>query len=129
MELDYPGRVAASRVELSADERALLAEGLGHWGGPADATDDLARVMGFADVESLYRDGARIAADLRGGAAMSAADWARALIATEFVFASDYYGAGCEWPTVSGLGDEETIKRLRGVQRKLIGVARLPEQI
>lgn len=50
--------------------------------------------MGFDDVQSLYRDGDRIAQDLRGGAALSAADLARALIATEFVFASDYYTAG-----------------------------------
>jgi hypothetical protein len=112
-------------VELSVAERDLLAHGLDHWGGPADATDELARVMGFDDVQSLYRDGDRIAADLREGAALSAADLARALIATEFVFASDYYGAGWDWSNVTGLGDEQTIRRLRDVQRKLAGIARL----
>ena len=113
-------------VNLSADERDLLAHGLDHWGGPAHATDALARVMGFASVENLYRDGDRIAGELRSGAELSAADLARALIATELVFASDYYGAGWDWENVTGFSDEDTIKRVREVQRKLIGFARLP---
>jgi hypothetical protein len=68
-------------VDLSSDERDLLAHGLDHWGGPGHATDALARVMGFEDVESLYREGDRIAERLRGGGALSATDLARALIA------------------------------------------------
>ena len=83
--------------------------------------------MGFNNVENLYRHGDRISEQLRSGASLSAADLARALIATEFVFASDYYGAGWDWENVTGFSDEDTIKRLRGVQRKLIGVVRLPE--
>ena len=112
---------------LLLEERELLAHGLAHWGGPAHATDALARVMGFENVERLYRDGDGIAEQLRAGEALSVADLARALIATEFVFASDYYGAGWDWENVTGISDEVTIKRLREVQRKLIGVARLPE--
>jgi hypothetical protein len=114
-------------VELSDDERDLLAHGLDHWRGPAHATDALARVMGFENVHALYRDGSRIARELRSGANVSGADLARALIATEFVFASDDYGAGWDWESVTELSDEDTIKRLREVQRKLIGVARLRE--
>ena len=82
--------------------------------------------MGFENVEALYRQADRISEQLRSGASLAAADLARALIATEFVFASDYYGAGWDWEHVTGFSDEDTIKRLRGVQRKLIGVARLP---
>jgi hypothetical protein len=82
--------------------------------------------MGFDNVESLYRDGDRIAKELRRGATLTAADLARALVATEFVFASDYYGAGSDWENVTGFSDADTIRRLREVQRKLIGVARLP---
>jgi hypothetical protein len=115
-----------ANVDLSAAERDLLAQGLDHWGGPARATDALARVMGFENVEDLYREGDRVARELRRGGNLSGADLARALIATEFVFASDYYGAGWDWENVSGLSDEETIKRLREVQGKLVGVARLP---
>jgi hypothetical protein len=118
--------VSKPNVDLSAEERYLLAHGLHQWGGPARATDALARLMGFEHVQDLYRDGARIAQELRSGANLSGADLARALIATEFVFASDYYGAGWDWEDGTGLSDEDTIKRLREVQRKLVGVARLP---
>jgi hypothetical protein len=123
----YPRAVSADEIDLSADERDLLAHGLDHWGGPGHATDALARVMGFESVEKLYREGGRIAGQLRAGADLGAADLARALIATEFVFVSDYYGAGWDWENVTGLSDEDTINRLREVQRKLIGVARLPD--
>ena len=37
----------------------------------------------------------------------------------------DYCGAGWDWESVTGFSDEDTIKRLRGVQRMLIGLARL----
>ena len=52
--------------------------------------------MGFENVEALYRQADRISEQLRSGASLAAADLARALIATEFVFASDYY-AGWDW--------------------------------
>ena len=115
-----------AELGLSTDERELLAQGLAHWGGPAHATDALARVMGFENVEDLYREGDRIAHQLREGSELSPVDLARALIATEFGFASDYYGAGWDWENVTGYSDADTIRRLREVQRKLIGVARLP---
>jgi len=57
--------------------------------------------MGFDDVQELQREGPRIAEELRRDVMLTAADLARALIATEFVFSSDYYGAG--W----GLGQRE----------------------
>jgi hypothetical protein len=34
---------------------------------------------------------------------------------------SDVIGAGVEWETVTGLSDVETLRLLRGLQRKLIG--------
>ena len=40
-------------VDLTADERELLAQGLLQWGGPAAPTDALAAAMGFVDVPAL----------------------------------------------------------------------------
>jgi len=88
--------------------------------------EDVARAMGFADVKSLYRDAERIAAVLDDAAQLTPADWARALIATEFAFASDYYGSGWDWSIIAGYDDVTTIGRLREVLRKLVGIARLP---
>jgi hypothetical protein len=113
-------------VALSEDERALLVRGLEEWGGSATPTDALARAMGSEDVAGLQADTWSLAARLKAGEQLTAADWARALIATEIAFASNYYGSGWDWSIVSGLDDEETIRRLRGVQRKLMGIARLP---
>jgi hypothetical protein len=56
--------------------------------------------------------------------AIAGADWARILLATEIVFASDLMGSGTEWRTTTGMTDEETINLLRGIQRKLGGVLR-----
>ncbi|WP_209560580.1 hypothetical protein [Frigoribacterium sp. PvP032] len=36
------------RVELTDDEREVLLQGLGQWGGPADLSDPMAVAMGFA---------------------------------------------------------------------------------
>jgi hypothetical protein len=113
-------------VQLSDDERALLARGLGEWGGGTRPTDALAQAMGSEDVAGLRADTERVAVQLKAGEPLTAADWARALIATEIAFASDYYGSGWDWSIVTGFDDLETIRRLRQVQRKLISVARLP---
>ena len=49
-------------VDLPDEQRELLICGLREWGGPAYATDVLARAMGFIGVEALYREGARLQA-------------------------------------------------------------------
>lgn len=56
-------RTVTERVqaELQADERRMLATGIGSWGGVARGTDDIARVIGFSDLSALYDDGARLA--------------------------------------------------------------------
>ncbi|WP_327141330.1 hypothetical protein [Nocardia sp. NBC_01327] len=106
-------------VELSDDERHVLRCGLNEWVGPARSSEALAVAMGFASVEDLYEQGQRLRAALSSNQPLSASDWRRALVATEFVFASDVFGSGVEWPTTTGLRDEETIRILRGLQRKL----------
>lgn len=114
------------RVTLTADERDLLAHGLREWGAPSRANDVVARAIGFDSVSSLYDGAQRIATALEAGEDLTSGDWARALIATEIAFASDFYGSGWDWSTTVGYDDETTIQRLRRVQRKLIGIASLP---
>lgn len=111
-------------TDLTKDERAILACGLIEWGGPASGTDEIAHVLGFADLRSLYTEGGRIAAALRSGQPLSAIDWRRALVATELVFASDVVGSGIDWPITTGFDDEQTVGLLRGAQRKLARVIR-----
>jgi hypothetical protein len=104
--------------DLAADERELLAQGLSQWGGPASPTEAVVSVMGFADVAEFDSERRRIVSALRGNEALEQRDFLRALLATEIVFISDSLGAGVEWETVTGLSDDDTIHRLRALQRR-----------
>ncbi len=109
---------------LTADEIALLARALLEWGGPARCGDELATGMGFAGFDDLIAQCRRLRAALKSGSPLAPVDWARVLIATEIVFASDLAGTGFEWTTTTGLDDGATIRALRGIQRKLGRVVR-----
>lgn len=106
-------------VDLDEEERAMLRWGLLDWGGPAKPTEELVRVMGFESVDSLYDDARRIAERVRTGEELSRRDWTRALVATEFVWASDVFGSGLDSVYTFGYPDAEAVAILRSVQRKL----------
>lgn len=106
-------------VELTDDERSMLRWGLLDWGGPATPTDNLARVMGFESVPDLYEQGRRIAESVWTSQGLSRRDWTRALVATEFVWASDVLGSGLDSVFTWGFPDVEAVAVLRSVQRKL----------
>jgi hypothetical protein len=108
-------------VELSEDEKLLLSAGLNQWGGPAKLTDQIAVAMGFQGIADFFAQADRIGAVIESAELLNALDATRALAATEIAFASDIFGAGVEWPTVTGLTDEETLRVLRRLQRKLVG--------
>jgi hypothetical protein len=108
--------------DLTKRERGVLARGVGEWWGAAAPTEALAVVMGFASLESLETDGNLIAQAILAAEPLTPDDWARALVATEFVFASDFYGAGVEWSILLGFSDEETIQVLRQIQLKLVAI-------
>ena len=112
-------------IDLTGEERYVLFRGLAEWGGPAHATDALAIAMGFADVEDLLQEGRRLRTAIRAGQPLTRRDWRRALVATEIVFASDVFGSGCDWSITSGLSDDETVKTLRALQRKLAREAKI----
>ena len=88
--------------DLSADEREFLREGLSQWGGPAGCTEELAVAMGFESARDLLSETKRLVVAVSTGTPMSGRDWARTLVSTEIDFASDVFGAGVEWETVTG---------------------------
>ncbi|MFE3189893.1 hypothetical protein ACFXHA_12850 [Nocardia sp. NPDC059240] len=106
-------------IDLSDDERDVLRCGLNEWGGPARCSDALAVAMDFESVADLYEQGRRLRSALIANEPLSARDWRRSLLATEFVFASDVFGSGLDWSITTGFSDEQTIAILRGLQRKL----------
>jgi hypothetical protein len=84
-------------------------------------TDEVAATIGFESASAFYADAERLERAAKRGQ-LSPTDARRVLLATEIVFASDVIGAGVEWETVTGLSDVETLRLLRGLQRKLIGL-------
>jgi hypothetical protein len=106
-------------VELTEDERAMLRWGLLDWGGPASPTDALVRVMGFESIVDLYESARRIADSVWTGAGLSRRDWTRALVATEFVWASDVFGSGLDSIHTFGYSDAEAVAILRSLQRRM----------
>ncbi|MFC9997752.1 hypothetical protein [Nocardia sp. NPDC127526] len=114
--MDSDGLVA---IELSNDEREVLRHGLGEWGGPAHCSDALAVAMDFQSVTDLHEQRRRLRSALIANQPLSARDWRRILVATEFVFTSDVFGSGVDWPITTGYSDERTIAILRALQRTL----------
>lgn len=102
------------------DERILLRAGLREWGGPARLTDSMAMAIGFESKAEFFVQSRRIDRSLAQGAPMSFADWRRALLATEVVFASDVVGSGLDWETTTGIRDADALRLLRSLQRKIV---------
>ncbi|MFE4195600.1 hypothetical protein ACFRJ9_07030 [Paenarthrobacter sp. NPDC056912] len=115
------------QFDLDEDEREVLRRGLMEWAGPAAPTEAMALAMGFGGVDDLFAEGERIAAFIHAGRSLTKADWRRALLATEIVFVSSTVGAGLDWSIVTGYQDDETIRILRAIQRKLGGSRTWPE--
>ncbi|MGC5166346.1 hypothetical protein [Luteimicrobium sp. DT211] len=109
---------------LGGDEVTLLVRATSQWGGPAHASEGLARAMGFEDTSAMLVELAALGRALRTDTPLEPIEWARVLVATEIAFASDLFGAGTEWRTMTGETDEATIRTLRAIQRKLGPVLR-----
>ncbi|GAT71431.1 hypothetical protein PS9374_07122 [Planomonospora sphaerica] len=97
----------------------MLCRGLGEWGGPARCTEPLAVAMGFRSVADLLEEGRVLRARLHAGEPLTPRDWRRTVLSVEIVFVSDVVGSGWDWSTTTGFSDEETIRLLRSVQRKI----------
>ncbi len=107
-------------IDLTEDERSVLYQGLGQWGGPAKGTEAMAIAIGFSGLSNLYTDGHRIAVDIRGRHPLTIPEWRRAVLATEVMFASEVIGAGLEWHGVTGWDDVTTLRLLRALQLKVL---------
>lgn len=107
------------RLRLTDDERKLLRFGLMEWGGPTNATEELAVAMGFEGLADLYKQTKRIAEGIKAGQPLTRTDWTRALLATEIVFASNVVGSGHDWNITTGIPDGAALDLLRMIQRKV----------
>jgi hypothetical protein len=109
---------------LSQDEVRFLVDALSQFSGPARPSPEIAFALGYADAQEMRRGLDEIEHGLRTAEPLARRDWKRSLIAAEVSFGSDTFGAGVEWETVTGRDEGESLKRLRELQRKLVGVCR-----
>lgn len=107
------------QLRLTEGERKLLRFGLMEWGGPTNATEELAVAMGFASLADLYDQTKRIAEGIKARQPQTRTDWTRALLATEIVFASNVVGSGRDWNITTGIADSAAIDLLRSIQHKV----------
>jgi len=114
----------AVAVELTEAERAMILAALGEWSGEARVSHDLAIAIGFAGVDEVDEQLDRLIDAVCDAQPLIALDWKRVLLATEICFGSDYFGAGWDWETLTGLDDYASLLALRDIQDKLIAIAR-----
>lgn len=117
-----PGPNDLAEYDLTEGERRLLRDGTFHWFGPAHASEELAKAMGFGSLENLKRDIGILSDAIMSRKALSHRDWTRALLSTEILFSSLVMGAAWDWEIISSLGvsDAENLKILRLLQQRLI---------
>lgn len=111
-------------VALTDSERSMILQALAQWAGPTMMSHDLAVTIGFADLDDFDDQLDRLTDAVRDRQALIPLDWKRLLLTTEICFASDYFGAGAEWETLTGLDDHTSLHTLRSIQHKLIQTAR-----
>ncbi|MEV6348921.1 DUF2716 domain-containing protein [Actinoplanes sp. NPDC051851] len=101
-------------MEISPAQRRLLSSGVREWLLPTRRPEG-ARLLGTGDVPAWAR---RVADALDAGEDLPAADWPRALLATELAFASSSLGFAIDWPDDTGYPDLAAIRVLREIQEQ-----------
>jgi len=107
-------------IELSEEERRFLQQGVNQCLGPSSPTEELAIALRFEGLEDLCSHCVTFRQALELQEPMEALDWARTMAVTEFVFASDTFGAGLDWPCVTPFTDEESVRILRTLQKRFL---------
>jgi hypothetical protein len=106
-------------IELTDEERNLLVDGLGIWGGPARGTDELAVAMGFSGLDDFKTERKRLSDSLHRGEAITRFDWARVLCVAEITFIRTRVNRSDWWSVTRFPDDESTLEVLRPLQEKI----------
>ena len=99
--------------DASSELRSWIGE------GQLNRRTALAIAMGFTSADALSSEAWALWKQIEVGEPLAPEDWRRVLLAVEIVFASDVVGSGLDWHITSGIPDDESIRLLRGLQRKL----------
>jgi hypothetical protein len=109
-------------IDLTEVERDFMCTALGEWGGSASFVPLPVSLVGADSWAAFDELTKRLRHAIKNAQPISGNDWARALFLSELSFGSDIVGAGVDFSTASGFTDEEAIRVLRSLQRKIITV-------
>jgi hypothetical protein len=127
---DHPSMATLSRepgadgidmvaIRLTPDEQHYIETALIQWRWLATGFPLPIKALGLAEDWSQFDELVdRLRAAIAAKEPLSDLDWARALFLTEISWASDLVGAGVEF-RYNGISDEEAVKLLRSIQRKI----------
>jgi len=110
-------------VELTDDERQLLASALNEYLGPALGAPVLTPLIGLASETEFIPLVTGLMAAIEHREALSDLDWARALVLTEISWGSSLLGAGIEF--ASSMRDDKAAPLMRSLQYKLVTAERI----
>lgn len=109
-------------VPLSEQERHFIRAALIQWRSAATGfplpISALGIAANWAEFDELVD---RLRAAVAAQAPLSDLDWARTLFLTEIAWASDLVGTGAEFALVTSISDQDAVKLLRSIQRKIGG--------
>jgi hypothetical protein len=106
-------------IRLTPDEQHFICTALIQWRSLATGFPLPIKALGLAEDWPQFDELVdRLRAAIAAKEPLSELDWARALFLTEISWASDLVGAGVEF-RYNGILDEEAIKLLRTIQRKI----------
>jgi hypothetical protein len=106
-------------IELTGDEQHLLVWGLQVWHGASHPSLAMRHALGFEDYADIFPWTSEKVRKIGPLVEFTRADWTQLMLLVELGFASDNMGAGLKWIAISGIPDDQTIRLLRSVQRKL----------
>lgn len=122
---DLSAADALVELPLTASERRLLWCGVRLlFSGPAQMTDEVARVVGFSDAADFKASWERLSEAVKEGQPLRPRDWHRVVATTEIGFSSVTVGAAWDWYPVTGINEEAALLLLRAVQSKALATIR-----
>ncbi|MBO0880358.1 MAG: hypothetical protein J2P17_08405 [Mycobacterium sp.] len=112
-------------IALTPEEQRFIYSALIQWSSVATGSPLPIKALGIAEDWPQFDELVdRLRAAIAGKEPLSDLDWARALFLTEVSWASNLVAAGLDFALVTSIPDEEAIKLLRSIQRKIGGYYR-----
>lgn len=110
--------------DLTDRERTFICDALYEWRGAAGSAPLPIDALGLGSWNEFDALTDHLRDSILRKDSMTELDWTRALFLAEITWASSLVGAGPDFETVTGFSDEEAVRVLRSIQRKIATASR-----